>query len=467
MTIYQLFSPISRMSIIMFFTPRLRYYCFCLLLSLIGLSFSSQLIFAQDLRLDLESAIRIAQEHSPKINAATQQKVQKKGLLTQARSGYLPHLLVGAEIGRQHTDELQPVDEATVGNASVSLSQLIYDFGETDGAIGTASNTLDAAEENLQQVRKSIAFACKKGFYAVLAQKQLIAVQDEAVKNYEQQLHRAKKYFDAGIRTKIDVTNASVKLSDARLALLQAKSNYKIARLHFEQILGIKPNHGNYILESNAGNLEDLSVNKPDVPESIDTLLETAFTSRSDLNAIDSLVQAASAEVRQARSGYFPSLKAQARFDEYDTDIESLQDQWSFGLRLDWELFSGLQTKGKSVTAKARYCELNSTRKEMELAVTREVTDSWLRGIEYRDSVDIAYETMQLATENFELADKRYKAGLNDMIEYNDAQLNLTRSQSNLVLTYYEYLTSLANLEYAIGVIPELQTETETETQAD
>ncbi|MCD6293663.1 MAG: TolC family protein, partial [Deltaproteobacteria bacterium] len=85
-----------------------------------------------------------------------------------------------------------------------------------------------------------------------------------------------------------------------------------------------------------------------------------------------------------------------------------------------------------------------------------EVTDSWLRGIEYRDSVDIVDETMQLAAENFILADKRYKAGLNDMIEYNDAQLSLTRSQSSLVTAYYDYLTALARIENAIGVVPGL-----------
>jgi len=428
-------------------------YCFfCLLI--FGLP---QQVLAQDLELTLEDVIQMAQEHNPQINSAMQQKIQKEGVLTQARSGYLPQIFVGAGIGRQHTDELIPVDEATVADASISISQLIYDFGETDGAISTASSTVEAATENLFQIRKDIAFTCKKAFYAVLARKRLIGVKEDAVKNYEQQLHRAEKYYEAGIRTKIDVTNARVKLSEARLALLQARSNYKITRLGFEQVLGVKPNEGHYTLVDIEGRIQDLAAHKPAVPESVDPLLETAFNSRSDLKTIDLLAQAASSEVRQARSGYFPKLKAQAGFNEYDTDIESIQDEWNFGLRLDWELFSGLRTKGESVSAMARYHEIISKRKELELAVTREVTDSWLRGIEYRDSVDNAYETLILAAENFVLADKRYKAGLNDMIEYNDAQLNLTQTQSNLVTTYYNYLTALANIEYSTGVIPEIQ----------
>ena len=38
-----------------------------------------------------------------------------------------------------------------------------------------------------------------------------------------------------------------------------------------------------------------------------------------------------------------------------------------------------------------------------------------------------------------------------DVIEFNDAQINLTRSRSEVVVTYYGYLTALAGIEYSIG----------------
>lgn len=414
---------------------------------------------AEVLQLDLGTAVNVALKNNPQINIAQQQKYQKQGLLIQARSGYLPHLSVEAGAGRQYIDKLEPDDEDTVGNASISASQLIYDFGNTGGAIAAGRSSLEAAEENLQQIRKDVVFACKREFYAVLARERLIEVEKEAVANYEQQLYRARKYFAAGIRTKIDVTNAGVNLSDARLALLQARSNLKIARVRLEQILGTRPNRGFYKLISNEGTLQELAAGKPLLPDSVELLLETAFSSRSDMKAVNSLIRAAKAEIRRARSGYFPSINVQASYDEYDTDLTSIQDQWFFGVNLTWEIFSGFQTKGETVAAKARFEEITATLKELELAVTQEVTDSWLRGIEYRDSVDIAAETMQMAAENFILADKRYKAGLNDMIEYNDAQLSLTRSQSSLVTAYYDYLTALARIENAVGVIPGLAVE--------
>ncbi len=413
---------------------------------------------AEAVKLNLDAVVKIAQKFSPRIEIVRQQVEQRRGLLTQARSGYLPHLAVEAGVGRQYIDNLEPHDEDSVSHASVIASQLIYDFGNTGGAIAAGRSSLEAAKENLQQIRKDVAFACKREFYTVLARKRLINVEKDAVANYKQQLYRARKYFAAGIRTKIDVTNAGVNLSDSRLALLRARSNLKIARVQLEHILGTRPNHGNYELINNEGSLQDLSTEKPPLSDSVEPLLEIAFSSRSDMKAINSLTRAAEAEIRRARSGYFPSINAHASYDDYDTDLTSVQDQWFFGVNLTWEIFSGFQTKGETVAAKARFAEISANLKELELAITKEVTDSWLRGLEYHDSVDIADETMQLATENFYLADKRYKAGLNDMIEYNDAQLSLTRSQSNLVTSYYDYLTALARIENAIGVVPELAT---------
>jgi len=106
---------------------------------------------------------------------------------------------------------------------------------------------------------------------------------------------------------------------------------------------------------------------------------------------------------------------------------------------------------------KAQLREVQASLREFELSVTQDVTDSYLRADENREGVDIADQTLDLAKENLELADGRYKAGIGDILEFNDAQLLFTENQSSLVITYYNYLTALARIERAVGVVPELQ----------
>jgi len=413
---------------------------------------------AEELRLNLDNIVKLAQQHNPQIEIARQQCLQSSGIHTQAISGYLPHLGVGGSVARQHIDNLEPDDTENVNLASVNASQLIYDFGNTGGAIESSRRNLEAFDDNLYRVRQDVVLAGKRAFYDVLARRRLIAVEEQAVKDYEQQLYRAGKYFDAGVRTKIDVTNAGVKLSESKLALLQARSNYKTARVRLEQVLGIQPNFGNYTLVSDEGELEKLSDNKPAMPGPLEDLLTKAFDNRTDMQAFKALVLAAEAEIRQAKSGYFPSISANAGYDDYDTDMETFEDQWRVGIDLTWELFSGFETEGEMVEARGRLREVQAELINLQLAITREVTDSFLRADENREGVDIADETLGLARENLDMAEKRYIAGLNDIIEYNEAQLNFIRAQSSLVTTYYDYLTDLARIDNSTGVTPELET---------
>ena len=148
------------------------------------------------------------------------------------------------------------------------------------------------------------------------------------------------------------------------------------------------------------------------------------------------LVNAAEASLKQVKGEYWPVFNAKAEYQNYETDLATLADQWQLGVGLTWEFFSGFETDGKVAQANAQLSEIEAALKSFEHSVTREVTNSYLRAEENRDGVDIADRSLGLAKENLELADGRYKAGIGDVLEFNDAQLLFTENQSNLVITY-------------------------------
>jgi len=411
---------------------------------------------AATLSLSLDECIKIALEKNPQIDIARQQYFGNKGVLTQARSGYLPRLTAGAEYGRKSVKDLQPVDEDNVGLGLLSASQLIYDFGRTTGLIDTSAFNLDASAENLKQVVQNIVFQVKSSFYSVLEKQRLIIVAEQAVKNYEQQLYRAQKFYEAGVRTKIDVTNADVNLSGRKLDLLRANADYKVAKTVLENVIGMIPNDGDYELTTDEPALDKLASNKPQMPGTLDDLLITAKENRPGLQRFTYLVKAAESAITQAKGDYWPSIDAVGDYNKYETDLSNLTDQWQLGVGLRWEFFSGFETEGKVAEANAQLREVSSGLREFDLSVTQDVTDSYLRADENREGVDIADQSLGLAIENLELADGRYKAGIGDLLEFNDAQLLYTENQSSLVVTYYNYLTALARIERAIGIIPEL-----------
>ena len=411
---------------------------------------------AETLQLTLEDCIQIALENNPQIEIARQQFFADQGVLTQAKSFYWPQLSGGVGYGRQYIDTEFPVDEDNVGSGLLQISQLIFDFGKTTGLIDASSFTLQASSENLAQVYHDLVFDVKSRFYRVLEAMRLIGVAEQAVSNFEQQLYRAQRFFESGVRTRIDVTNAEVNLSNEKLNLLRANADFKSALVSLEQVIGMVPNNGDYEVIANEPPTEELASQKPELSDSLEYLLQTAEKNRPGLKEFQFLIQAAEASITQAKGDYWPTIDAVGDYNKFETDLPSLSDQWQVTARLNWEFFSGFETEGKVAEATAQLREVQAGLRDFELEVTRDVTNSYLRADENREGVDIADQTVELAEENLRLAEGRYKAGIGDLLEFNDAQLLYTQNQSNLVITYYNYLTALARIDRAVGVTPEL-----------
>lgn len=412
---------------------------------------------SETVELGLDDLIEIALQQNPQIEIARQQLAGDEGILTQAKSGYLPRLSTSADYGRAYIDGLVPEDEDNVASLLFTLSQLIYDFGRTTGLIDASAFNVEASQANLRQVYHDVVLDIKNQYYDVLESQELITVAEEAVRNYERQLYRARKYLEAGVRTRIDVTNAEVNLANERLNLVQAKANLQSSRVALEQTLGGAPNNGNYEVIIDEVALGALVTDKPPIPDTLDNLLGTAEQNRPGLSQFSSLIQAAEANLRSVKGDYWPSIGVNGSYTNYETDLSSLSDTWQVGVGASWEFFSGFETEGRVAEAKANLREVNSGYQRFTLAVTQQVTDSYLRAIENREGVDIAGQSLGLAVENLQLAEKRYQTGLGDLLEFNDAQLLLTQNQTNLVVTYYTYLRALARIEWSTGVIPELQ----------
>ncbi|BHH85394.1 TolC family protein [Desulforhopalus sp. 52FAK] len=404
--------------------------------------------------LYLQDFIDLALNNNPQLEVVVQQYMQTTGRVQQAKSGYLPRVELGGSFGKVHIENLSP-DEDDVIYAGISASQLIYDFGQTTGAIKSSKLSRDAARSNVDQAIHDVILLVKESYYSTLEKKFLIEVALEKKESYEKHLYRAKKFYEAGVRTQIDITNAELELANSRLELLQARADLKSTRVQLEQVIGVQPNGGNYIVASqNQKNIDSLTQSAPALEYNLQELLLIAPDSRPGLQQVDQLFYAAEAALKSAKGENWPLFAATGSYDTYETDLTSLPDQWTVAATLTWEIFSGFETEGKIAEARAVMLELGASRRELELSIIQDITDNHLRAVENYESIDIAGLATQLAKKNLQLAEGRYQAGLGDMIEYNDAQLGFTESQADLISIYFSYLTSLARIDRAAGIDP-------------
>ena len=424
--------------------------------------------------LDLDDLIDIALKNNQGVETVRQKRVQSQGQLTQAKSGYLPHLSIEGRYyyterkdsatsnNRYEAEDLvsdveqidldiDEIEEDDVLHGAANLSQLIYDFGKTTGTINVGRSNLEAASAHLQRQIQDTVFLIQEAYYNVLEKKRLIDVAAEAVKSFQQHLDRANVYLKAGVRTRIDVINAEVELSQANINLLRANYGLKLARVALVEILGVRPHQGKYGLYCDEVGLDTILESMPPVSATLDKLLVDAIEQRPDIIQLKQLTKAAEENYARIKGDYLPSITAEANYNDYDTDLSLYKDSWEVGVACTWQLFSGFHTKGAAAEAKGGLLENRAQLQGLQLAVIREVTESYLKTYENRQSVQMALQTLELAKENLVLAEKRYQSGAYDVVEFNDAQLTLTRTQNELVVTYYGYLIAFASIEHAIG----------------
>lgn len=425
--------------------------------------------------LRLEDLIQLCLENSPSIEVVRQRLAGSRGQLTQAWADYLPTLVVSGrysyiekedtsssddpEIEDREIEEGEELerrvglgaDEGDVLHGAVEVTQLLYDFGQTTALIESGELNVNSVDAELQRRVQDIVFDVKDAYYNVLEKRRLVDVAFESVESFTNHLDRTQLYLKAGVRTKIDVINAEVELSNADMSFLRAEYDLKIARTELEQALGIKPFGGEYKLYADEIHLDSLQETLPPLTGDIKGLVQEALTRRPDVIQLQKLNKATESRLHSISGEYWPRITAEAGYNDYDTDLSDYEDSWEVGIAARWELFSGLRTEGKYVEARAELLENRAKLKSLKLAVVQEVTENYLRADENRKSVDIALKTLELARENVVLAEKRYKTGAFDVLEFNDAQLRLTTAKGDLVVAYYNYLSAFAQIEHAMG----------------
>lgn len=379
-----------------------------------------------------------------------------EGRNTQVQSAYLPQLSATGEAAHIHIKDLTPEDDDNVLSGSLSADQLIFDFGKTSGSIAASSYAVEAASAFLNSVGSDLIYLVKAAYYDVLAKHYLIQVANDQVQSYQMHYDRAKEFYKAGVKSKIDVTNAQVELTNSNLQLLQSQFALKSSRVQLEKVIGTAPNNGNYIIQMTDRNLTEFIDLVSEIPGPLQTLLQEAALQRPDLTQAQRQIDSAESLLSSAQGGYWPEIGARGSYNTYQTDLPTLNDQWQVGVGLNWQFFSGFRTDGEVAEAKSNVRASRAQRRSVELNVTQEVTDSYHLAEEKRESVFLADKILSLAQENLDLADERYKTGLGDMIEFNDAQLRLTSARTSLVTSYFDFTTALASLDNAIGKFPNM-----------
>lgn len=131
----------------------------------------------------------------------------------------------------------------------------------------------------------------------------------------------------------------------------------------------------------------------------------------------------------------------------YDWKYNSQSRYYLFGVQLTVPLFQGfrntIQISQNSIELQKTELNLDNTRNRLQMAAEIAFNDLATAGRNYMAS----REQVKSAQSYFTLMDKGYQQGVNSLIEYLDARVQLTTSQLQQSLRWFETLIAQARLE--------------------
>jgi outer membrane protein len=399
--------------------------------------------------LTLQQCLDIAETKQPAIIAAQYVVDVNRSRVGEARSNYYPQISADASYSR--IKPLSPTSAAFATGRTgsfneytggVSLSQNIYDFGRTSSQVDISKFNLDSSRSDLQTTLEQVAFNVKQAYYGVLQAQRNREVAVETVKQYEQHLGQAKGFYEVGTHPKYDVTTAEVNLSNAKLNLIKAENALKVAKVTLNNVMGV-PDAPEYDIQDNLA-FEKYSI-------TMEAAVEKAYDNRPDLQSLAAKRKAAEKNIALQKSGYFPVLTGNAAYNLGGTDFP-LEKGWNVGVGITFPIFSGFLTKKQVEEARANLSVFRANEESLKQSILLDVQQAYLSLVDTERSISTADLTVKQATENLEIADGRYAAGVGNPIEVTDAEVSLTNAKTSYIQSLYNYKIAQASLEKAMGM---------------
>lgn len=445
--------------------------------------------------LNIKDCITIALQNSPKIKKARYNYGIAKGNLGIAKSEYFPTLGIGTGYNITDNNNNRRSTNTNIYSAEANINQLIWNFGKTNANIRMYNFDRVAALYEFEDMVLETIFGVKTNYYGVLAAKATLDVNRANVQINERNYQRTKAYFEEGIKSKIDLVNAEVYLSDSKVTLVESEKAYKnaLVQLNNSMYIAFTPeyeieNTETFNFQNNYApvNLEkidekkDLSKPPKDVnnafltsqvekinvldnykfkpfPYTFEESVNLAYKNRPDLKAYDATLKAMQESLKYTKREYLPEISATAGYgyrDQYNTN--------SFNVGIN--LSSNVNIKGQKHKIDNAKIQVQLAENEIDQAkqdIYFEVQNLYINMMQLEKQIPLLAVKVKQTLENFELADGRYAVGLGDYIELQDAKVNYNNAQVSYVQTVYNYNVARANLERAIALPQEVTTSIE------
>jgi multidrug efflux system outer membrane protein len=176
---------------------------------------------------------------------------------------------------------------------------------------------------------------------------------------------------------------------------------------------------------------------------------------RPDILAAEHQLKAANASIGAARAAFFPAVTLTASAGTASSQLDNLfapgSGTWLFSPQITLPIFTaGRNLANLDVAKIGKLIEVANYEKSIQIAF-REVSDTLAARATTAVQIDAGEALVNAEQRRYELAEARFRQGVDSYLNVLSAQQDLYTAQENLIQFQFSRLSNLINLYQALG----------------
>ncbi len=307
---------------------------------------------------------------------------------------------------------------------------------------------IKSALESARTTKIDLVAQVKNSFYGIIMLKESLIVLEQSYKNAMESANNIKNMYEKGLASEYDKIRSEVAARNIMPTLTQARNGLELAKMQLKILLSLKMDtpiaaEGSFsIFENEINNFQKN--------------LSFTFEMNSSLKSMEIQLEKMNKNFELIHSQRLPML---AGFANYQLQMQSneftFNNAWSnslaMGISLQIPIFNKLSVSMKEkqtqvVIRKMEY-QRDLLRENLSLSAQNSINEMTRAKIQLESDKEAARQ----AKKGYEIAKVRYSTGVGTVLELNDTEVALTRSQLNLNQTLYDFLKAKNELEKVLG----------------
>ena len=410
--------------------------------------------------VSLREAIELAAANSPAAVSARGLDRTASAARRQAIGSYVPNVNLSAGTGRTQGTTINNFNgqlTSLSGNPwsytnGLALNLELFDGGRRWSEITRIRATADVADVAAVSARFDASLQVKQQFYAALAARESAAAAKAQLEQAEQQLKASTARLAAGVATKSDTLRSTILVGNARLAVLTAENDLRVATASLTRV---------------AGSTTPITASPDDTldtPLTLPTDVELAMLANDGpaVRLAISNAAVARAAKRSQKSTYLPTLTMGYNYS-FSQNAGGFvgrnlllvggnnASRQTMNFNIAYQLYNGFSRETQTVQADVTLTNAEAQLRDVQLAARQNLT-SFVRSLQNAQArVQVQLAAIAASEEDLRVQQQRYALGASTLLDLLTSQTPLNQARQALIQARLDGRIARAQLSSLVG----------------